>query len=165
MLLSQGSQMFVEDFTPKATEHKCWVHNKCGNTLRAHGRIVFQIEFVFYFKRHNKWCVFTVRAIFCHWMQQDRISPDTEPIHTLRIEMDVIWWSLYWPESGVSVEMADNFIALLDLAEKVFLTWDFSVLTMAFIQKLLKKHWEAKQGRLKASSFCIGIKRQDTIFS
>lgn len=61
--------------------------------------------------------------------------------------------------------MADNFIALLDLAEKVFLTWDFSVLTMAFIQKLLKKHKEAKQGRLKASSFCIGMQRQDTIFS
>lgn len=52
--------------------------------------------------------------------------------------MDVILWSLYWPESGTSVEMANNFIALLDLAEKVFLTWDFSVLAMAFIQILLK---------------------------
>lgn len=38
------------------------------------------------------------------------------------------------PGGGISVEMADNFLAFLDLTEKVFLTWDFSVLTMAFCQ-------------------------------
>lgn len=38
------------------------------------------------------------------------------------------------PGGGISVEMADNFFALLDLTEKVLLTWDFSVLSMAFSQ-------------------------------
>lgn len=41
------------------------------------------------------------------------------------------------PEGGISVEMADNFLTLLDLTEKVFLTWDFPVLTMAFTQVFL----------------------------
>lgn len=36
------------------------------------------------------------------------------------------------PEGGISVEVADNILAILHLAEKVFLTWDFSVLSMAF---------------------------------
>lgn len=43
------------------------------------------------------------------------------------------------PEGGIFVEVADNIFALLDLSEKVFLTWDFSVLSMAFRQQLLKK--------------------------
>lgn len=43
------------------------------------------------------------------------------------------------PEGGISVEVTDNIFALLDLAEKVFLTWDFSVLAMAFRQQLLQK--------------------------
>lgn len=42
------------------------------------------------------------------------------------------------PEGGTSVEMADNVLAVLDLAEKLFLTRDFSVLPMAFRQPLLK---------------------------
>lgn len=36
------------------------------------------------------------------------------------------------PEGGISVKVTDNILALLDLTEKVFLTWDFSVLSMAF---------------------------------
>lgn len=38
------------------------------------------------------------------------------------------------PGGGISVEMTDNFLALLDLAEEVLLTWNFSVLTVAFSQ-------------------------------
>lgn len=41
------------------------------------------------------------------------------------------------PEGGISVEVTNNILALLDLAEKIFLTWDFSVLSMAFRQQLL----------------------------
>lgn len=43
------------------------------------------------------------------------------------------------PEGGIFVEVADNILAIFDLAEKVFLTWDFSVLSMAFTQPLLQK--------------------------
>lgn len=52
------------------------------------------------------------------------------------------------PEGGVSVEVADNILAILDFTEKVFLTWDFSVLSMAFRQPLLQKRelrWLTKQ--------------------
>lgn len=45
--------------------------------------------------------------------------------------------SLDLPEGGISVEVANNIRALLDLAEKVFLTGDFSVLSMAFRQQFL----------------------------
>lgn len=49
--------------------------------------------------------------------------------------MDLILWSYVdLPGGGISVEMADNFLALLDFTEKVFLAWNFSVLTMAFSQ-------------------------------
>lgn len=41
------------------------------------------------------------------------------------------------PEGGISVEVTNNIFALLDFAEKFFLTWDFSVLSMAFRQQLL----------------------------
>lgn len=43
------------------------------------------------------------------------------------------------PKSRISVEVADNILGILDLTEKVFLTWDFSVLSMAFSQPLLQK--------------------------
>lgn len=36
------------------------------------------------------------------------------------------------PECGISVEVTDDILALLDLTEKVFLTWDFFVLSVAF---------------------------------
>lgn len=48
------------------------------------------------------------------------------------------------PEGGISVEVTNNILALLDLAEKIFLTWDFSVLSMAFRQQLLKKTYKVK---------------------
>lgn len=41
------------------------------------------------------------------------------------------------PEGGISVEVADDILAILDLTEEVFLTWDVSVLSMAFRQPLL----------------------------
>lgn len=67
--------------------------------------------------------------------------------------MDLISWPSYLPESGISVEMADDFIALLDLAEEVFLAWDFSVLAMTFIQKLLKKHPRGRTMKVGSSVF------------
>lgn len=53
--------------------------------------------------------------------------------------------SLDLPEGGISVEVANNIRALLDLAEKVFLTGDFSVLPMAFRQQFL---WKTKFRRV-----------------
>lgn len=42
------------------------------------------------------------------------------------------------PEGWISVEMADNILGVFHLAEKVFLTGYFPVLTVTFGQPLLK---------------------------
>lgn len=38
------------------------------------------------------------------------------------------------PERGISVEVTNNILALLDLTEEIFLTWDFFVLSMPLQQ-------------------------------
>lgn len=63
---------------------------------------------------------------------------DEEQHYTFPCEMLKPQDFLRLPEGGTSVEMADDVLAFLDLAEKVFLTWDFSVFPMAFRQILLK---------------------------
>lgn len=79
MLLSQGSQVFVENFTPKATaQMPSILLHKRGDTLRAHGEIVFQTEFVFLFISNSTTNgVYLLPGLFCHRMQQGGLSPDT----------------------------------------------------------------------------------------
>lgn len=65
--------------------------------------------------------------------QQDGIFPYLTHSHNTKSGSNFMF-VIDIPGGGISVEMADNLLALLDLTEKVFLTWNFSVLTMAFSQ-------------------------------